>query len=109
MESCSLVNTPTSPASKLSSSGGVLFNDPTLYRSIVGVLQYLTFTRPDVAYAVNKVSQFMHCPADIPLMAVKHILRYIKGSLAHGLFFSRSSTTLLHGYTNSDWGGGRYR
>nr|XP_016447530.1 PREDICTED: uncharacterized mitochondrial protein AtMg00810-like [Nicotiana tabacum] len=54
MELCSPVNTPISPTSKLSSSGGVPFNDPTLYRSIVGAMQYLTFTRPDVADAVNK-------------------------------------------------------
>lgn len=104
MESCSPVNTPIYPSSKLSSSGGVPFNDPTLYRSIVGGLQYLTFTRPDLAYVVNKVSQFMHCPMDTHWVAVKRILHYTKGSLAHGLFFSLRSTTLLHGYADSDWG-----
>ena len=55
MNSYNLVTTPISPAAKLSSSGGIPFSDPTLCRSIVGALEYLTFTRPDIAYVVNKV------------------------------------------------------
>ncbi|XP_015170198.1 uncharacterized mitochondrial protein AtMg00810-like [Solanum tuberosum] len=64
MDSCSSVTTPISPASKLSSSGGIPLSDPSMYRSIVGALQYLTFTRPDITYTVNKASQIMHYPID---------------------------------------------
>uniref|UniRef100_A0A1S4BM80 Uncharacterized mitochondrial protein AtMg00810-like n=1 Tax=Nicotiana tabacum TaxID=4097 RepID=A0A1S4BM80_TOBAC len=73
----------------------------TLYRSTVGALQYLTFTRPDIAYAVNKVSQFMH----YHWVAVKRILRYVNATSSHGLFLSHGSSGLLHGYCDSDWGG----
>ena len=102
MESCSPVNTLIVPSSKLS-FGGVPFTYMTLYCSIVGGLKYLTLTHLDFAYEVNKVSQLMHCPIYIYWVAVKRILRYLKGSLAHGLFFSRRSTTLHHGYTDYDW------
>ncbi|OIT18727.1 retrovirus-related pol polyprotein from transposon tnt 1-94, partial [Nicotiana attenuata] len=105
MGSCGPVSTPASSSSKLSTAGGSPFPDQTLYRSTVGALQYLTFTRPDIAYAVNKISQFMHCPMDSHWIAVKRILRYVKSTAPHGLFLSHGSSTLLHGYSNSDWGG----
>ncbi|OIT29309.1 putative mitochondrial protein, partial [Nicotiana attenuata] len=105
MDSCSNISTPASPSTKLSSTEGSQFNNSTLYRSVVGALQYLTFTRPDIAFAVTKVSQFMHCTMDSHWTAVKHILRYIKATPSHGLFFAKGTSTLLHGYTDSDWGG----
>ena len=52
-------------------------DDITQYRSIVGALQYLTFTRPDIAYAVNTVCQYMTNPSDVHFSAVKRILRYL--------------------------------
>ncbi|KAL0540025.1 hypothetical protein IC582_024253 [Cucumis melo] len=55
------------------------FNDPSLYRRLVGSLQYLTFTRPDIAFSVNRVSQFMHKPTVIHFSAIKRILRYLRG------------------------------
>jgi len=61
----------TSPLSKFSSS---TFEDPTLYRQIVGALQYLSLTRPDIGFAFSKVSQFMHDPHDLHWTAVKMIL-----------------------------------
>jgi len=54
--------TPMATSLKLTPDGSEAFSDPTLYRQTVGALQYLTFTRPDLTYAVNKVSQFMHQP-----------------------------------------------
>ncbi|PKI70550.1 hypothetical protein CRG98_009055 [Punica granatum] len=52
-------------------------------RSTVGSLQYLSLTRPDIAYAVNRVCQFMHCPTTVHWMAVKRILRYLKDPIFH--------------------------
>lgn len=98
----SLVLSLISPVSKLSSIVRVPFSDPTLYRNTIGALQYLTFTRPDVAYAVNKVSQFMNCPMDVHWTVVKCILHYVKATASHGLIFMPASNNLLNGYSDSD-------
>jgi Reverse transcriptase (RNA-dependent DNA polymerase) len=62
---------PMVPNTTLSRFAGDPFDDPHLYRSIVGALQYATLTRPDISYAVNKVSQFMHSPTPVHWVAVK--------------------------------------
>ncbi|KAJ9552405.1 hypothetical protein OSB04_016450 [Centaurea solstitialis] len=77
---------------------GVPFSDPTLYRSLVGALQYLTITRPDLAYAVNSVRQFLQAPTVDHFLAVKRILRYVKGTLAFGLSITRGPSRTLLGY-----------
>ncbi|KAJ4761435.1 hypothetical protein LUZ62_071810 [Rhynchospora pubera] len=81
------------------------FDDPHLYRSVVGALQYATLTRPDLSYAVNKVSQFMHNPTTNQWAAVKRILRYLCGSITHGLFISKGSPLELHAFSDADWAG----
>ncbi|XP_068650926.1 uncharacterized mitochondrial protein AtMg00810-like [Aristolochia californica] len=58
------------------SVGGPLFLDRTLYRSLVGALQYLTITRPDIAHAVNSINQFLYAPTEEYFLIVKRILRY---------------------------------
>jgi Reverse transcriptase (RNA-dependent DNA polymerase) len=55
-------NTPMAIGQQLSKFVGESFDDPQLYRSIVGALQYVTITRPEISFAVNQVSQFMHTP-----------------------------------------------
>ena len=82
---------------------GEPYLDPTHYRSIVGVLQYLTITRPDISYAVNQVSQFLQMPTVDHFLAVKRILRYIKGTLAFGLSFCKPSQVSILGYSDADW------
>lgn len=71
-----------------------LFTDVTLYRIVVGSLQYLTLTRPEISYSVNLACQHMHSPKFSDFIAVKRILRYIKGSLTQGLNFVPSSWSL---------------
>ncbi|XP_019177119.1 PREDICTED: uncharacterized protein LOC109172423 [Ipomoea nil] len=71
--------------------------------SIVGALQYLTITHPDLSYAVNRLCQFMHSPSTDHWAMVKRVLRYIKGTLDYGLCLSPSSTTAIHAYSDSDW------
>jgi hypothetical protein len=75
------------------------------YRSIVGALQYLIFTRPDIAYAVQQVCLHMHDPREPHLTAMKRILRYLRGTLNFGLLLRRSSATKLRVYTDVDWAG----
>ncbi|XP_043694021.1 uncharacterized mitochondrial protein AtMg00810-like [Telopea speciosissima] len=81
------------------------FPDITLYRSLVGALQYLTMTRPDLSYAVNSVCQHMHAPSMAHFGMVKRILRYVRGTLDQGLRIVRNSTMDLYAFSNSDWAG----
>lgn len=96
------VATPLATDISLTSSGDS-FSDPTLYQSLVGALQYLTFTRPDLSYAVNQVSQFLQAPTIDHYNVVKCILRYVKGTLSYGLSFSRGSSLAILGYSDADW------
>jgi hypothetical protein len=68
-------------------------------------LQYLTFTRPDIAYAVQQVCLHMHDPRDSHLTAMKRILRYLRGTPDYGLLLCRSRSTDLAVYTDADWAG----
>ncbi|KAL7617031.1 hypothetical protein Lser_V15G00150 [Lactuca serriola] len=76
--------------------------DPTSYRSIIGGLRYLTHTRPDIAYSVGIVSRFMERPTKQHQVAVKHILRYVKGTVDYGLSYTKGRKNCVIGYTNSD-------
>lgn len=103
--------TPMMVGHKLSSSGDPL-PDPSVYRSIVAALQYVTLTRPDLAFSVNSVCQHMHSPTSSHFKAVKRILRYLKGTMHHGLHFSSQRTLDNYGFCDADWAGcpdtGRY-
>ncbi|XP_071704953.1 secreted RxLR effector protein 161-like [Rutidosis leptorrhynchoides] len=96
--------TPADTQSKLDHTGPPVA-DPTLYRSLAGALQYLTFTRPDISYAVQKIYLFMHDPREPHFLALKRILRYLRGTLDYGLQIHVSSTAGLVGYSDADWGG----
>ena len=77
--------------------------DPSLYRSIVGASQYVTITRPDISFFVNKSYQFMAHPTSTHWLFVKRILRYLEGTSTHGLLLHSSSLLALQGYTDADW------
>jgi hypothetical protein len=79
--------------------------DATLYRSILGSLRYLVHTRPDIAFAVGYLSRFMEAPASDHLAAVKHLLRYIAGTLHHGCVYRRGYSEALIGFSDSDHAG----
>ncbi|PKI35921.1 hypothetical protein CRG98_043675 [Punica granatum] len=82
-----------------------LFQDSSLYRSVVGSLQYLLLTRPDIAYGVNQVCQFMHRPTTTHWTAVKRILRYLKGTITYGLHICPGRISSIHGFFDADWAG----
>lgn len=105
MLDCKPASSPASSGSRLSLFEGEPYNDPTEYRRIVGCLQYLTLTRPDISYAVSQVCQFMHRPTTVHWMAVIGIMRYLKGTIAHGLILKKGSIATLHAYSDADWAG----
>jgi len=95
---------PLPSGTKLSQHDGDPLENVTEYRQIVGALQYCTLTRPDIAFSVNQLCQFMHSPTTVHWSAAKRVLRYLKGSLNHGLFFGKGSLQ-LNAYSDSDWAG----
>ncbi|CAO2820878.1 unnamed protein product [Amaranthus hypochondriacus] len=105
MSQCNPASTPVSTTSKLRANVGSPCSDPTLYRSLAGALQYPTFTRPDIFYAVQQICLFMHDPRVEHMAALHRIIRYIKGTFAHGLQLYKSSISSLISYTDADWGG----
>ncbi|GJV79144.1 ribonuclease H-like domain-containing protein [Tanacetum coccineum] len=101
MLNCNPSRTPVDTESKLGDDG-VVVSDPTLYRSMAGSLQYLTFTRPDISYAVQQVCLHMHDPREPHFSALKRVLRYVRGTLDYGLQLFSSSTTDLVAYSDAD-------
>ncbi|XP_051149232.1 uncharacterized mitochondrial protein AtMg00810-like [Andrographis paniculata] len=97
--------TPLDSDYHLTPMDGVPLDDPTLYRQLVGSLIYLTVTRPDIAYAIHIVSQFMSAPRTTHHSTVIRILRYIKGTFLHGLHYSARSSLVLTGYSDVNWAG----
>lgn len=105
MKNCKPLDTPLPTSTKLSVEEGDKLgpDDATKYRSLVGALQYLTLTRPNICYAVNKVCQFLHAPTTSHLSAIKRILRFVHGSWNSGMKISKSSSTLVSAFSDADW------
>ncbi|KAK6124252.1 hypothetical protein DH2020_042004 [Rehmannia glutinosa] len=95
--------TPMVASLRLSKFTGDPSIDGTSYRSIVGALQYVTITRPEISYSVNKVSQYMVNPLDSHWKAVKRILRYLAGTPDVGLNFTAATHLILTAFSDSDW------
>jgi hypothetical protein len=89
---------------RYSSSDGLPLIDPTLYRTIVGSLVYLTITRLDIAYAIHVVSQFIASPTIVHWATVLHILRYLQGTVFQSLLLSSTSSLELRAYSDADHG-----
>jgi hypothetical protein len=105
MSDCKSCSTPVDTCANVSANAGLPVADPTAYRSLAGALQYLTFTRPDIAYAVQQICLYMHDPREVHLAAAKRILRYLQGTISHGLVIPRTTPTQLTVYTDADWAG----
>ena len=97
-------DTPCLPYHRLLKEDGEPYPNPTVYRSIVGALQYLTFTRPDIAFSVHQVCQFMQNPMVSHFTAVKRILRYLKGTLHVGISYTKGDLQ-LKAFSDADWAG----
>ncbi|GJZ52719.1 ribonuclease H-like domain-containing protein [Tanacetum coccineum] len=104
MVNCNPSRTPVDTESKLVRTG-FWFRILLCTEVLQGGLQYLTFTRPDLCYAVQQICLYMHDPREPHLVALKRILRYVQGTLDLGLHLYASFTTSLVGYTDGDWAG----
>jgi hypothetical protein len=107
MGNCKPSNLPMSASEKPSLYEGTPLgpHDSSQYRSVVGALQYLTLTRPDISFTVNKVCQFLHAPTTVHWAAVKRILRYLKSCTRVGLRIIKSRSLLVTGFSDADWTG----
>ena len=96
--------TPSSPNFHLLPNDSPLVSNPTSYRTLVGALQYLTFTRLDLSFTAQQACQFMSTPTHNQLQAAKHILRYLQGTLHFGIAFSPGPIS-LSAQSDVDWAG----
>ena len=78
---------------------------PTLYRSIIGSLLYLTASKPDIAFSVGVCARYQAAPKESHLTAVKRIITYVNGTPDYGLWYSNDSNACLVGYLDADWAG----
>ncbi|VFQ80965.1 unnamed protein product [Cuscuta campestris] len=101
----SSVSVPMSTSTKLDMDVDGKEVDQTLYRGIVGSLLYLTASRPDISYAVGVCARFESKPKESHLIAAKRILRYLKGTQNMGLWYAKSNSFELVGYSDSDFAG----
>jgi hypothetical protein len=105
MTDCNFSLTPFLSGVKLEDGGETPLVDSTLYRQLVGILLYLTHSRPDLSYAVGAVSRFMQESYELHWKATKCILRYIQGTITFGIHYAANSTLDLIRFTDSDWAG----
>ncbi|GJZ92376.1 retrovirus-related pol polyprotein from transposon TNT 1-94 [Tanacetum coccineum] len=95
--------TPIEPITKLNLTDGTPLSDPTLYRTLVGKLIYLTITRPDISFAAQSLSQFLKEPRTTHMAALTRVLRYLKLCPGQGMFFPANNSLNLLTYCDSDW------
>ncbi|RVW31461.1 Retrovirus-related Pol polyprotein from transposon RE1 [Vitis vinifera] len=100
---CKPVSTPMDPNHKLGEAKEEPVVDKRIYQRLVGRLIYLAHTRPDIAYSVSMISQFMHDPRESHLQAAYKVLHYLKGNLGKGILFKKNNTLALEAYTDTDY------
>ena len=105
MMDCKAMNTPMASNLKLLSDASSEAIDVVMYRQMIGSLMYLTNIRLDICFLVNTLSQFLIDPRHVHLIAAKHILRYLKGTIDYGLKYEVNQKIKLEGYVDSDWTG----
>ena len=98
---CKAMATPMASNLKLLSNASSESVDATMYHQMIVSLMYLTNTRLDICFAVNSLSQFLRDPRHVHLIVVKHILRYLRGTVDYGLKYDANQNINLEGYVDS--------
>lgn len=101
MEGCNATQVPMDSGLKLSKGQEEQGIDEKEYRRKIGCLRYLLHTRPDISYCVGMVSRYMHEPKESHGVALKQVLRYLRGTLGYGLTFEQGAKSSLIGYSDS--------
>jgi hypothetical protein len=99
------MNTPMEAKLKLVVDTSSKLIDATLYRQIIESLMYLTNTRPNIFFVMNTLSQFLVEPRHVHLVAAKHVMWYLKGTIDCGLSYDGDHDFTLSGYTDAGWAG----
>nr|GEW33846.1 hypothetical protein [Tanacetum cinerariifolium] len=105
LSNCNPVSSPMVTLSSLSLDDSTAFSNLVKYRQVVGSLQYVTLSRPDIDFAVNKVCQYMHASTENHWSVVKRILRYLHGTIKHGMLIRSSFGSTLQAFTDVLWKG----
>ena len=105
LQDFSSIDTPLELNVKYRCEEGNIFHDPTMFRQLVGSLNYLTITRPDISFTVQQAIQFMQDLCHLYLVAIRRIIRYLLGTSTHRLLFPRGSPIRLHAFSDFDWAG----
>ncbi|XP_013607520.1 PREDICTED: uncharacterized mitochondrial protein AtMg00810-like [Brassica oleracea var. oleracea] len=100
---CKPVSVPMDPYAHLSLEDGTPLPSARPYRELIGRLLYLMITRPDITFAVHKLSQFLQRPSDFHLQAAHRVFKYVKGNPGQGLFYSSNSELCLNAFADADW------
>ena len=102
MLNCKAITTPMASNLKLLCDASSESVDATMYRQMIGSLMYLKNMRPDICFVVNTLIQFLMDPRHVHLVAAKHVLRYLKGTVDYGLKYDANKNIYLHSYVDSD-------
>ena len=105
MDKCKEIATPMSPSTYIDKDESGKPIEITKYRGMIGSLLYLTASRPDIMFSVCLCARYQSCPKESHLVAVKRIMKYLKGTTNVGLWYPKGSTCSLYGYTDSDFAG----
>jgi hypothetical protein len=97
--------TPLSTNVKISADLTSKQADPTLSKSMIGSLLYLTASRPDIVFSVRVCARFQTNPKESHLIAIKCIIRYVNATVNYGIYFSRETNLVVAGYSDADWAG----
>lgn len=107
MLACKPVKTPLEPNTVIKEDGidnnDMLLDNITEYQKLIGKLIYLTLTRPDISYAVQTLSQYMHKPRKSHLNTALRVLRYLKLSPGKGIRIEKSECYVIKAYVDADW------
>ena len=105
MMDCKAMTTPMASNLKILSDASLEAVDAMMYHQMIGSLMYLTNTRPDICFVVNTLRQCLTYSRHVQLIAAKHILRYLRGTVDYGLKYEANQNINLEGYVDSDWEG----
>ena len=105
MEDCKEAPCPFLSGIRLEEGGSTPLVDSTLYRQLIGILLYLTHSRPDISYVVSVVARYMQEPHELQWKATKRILHYVQGTIDYGIHYAAGAQLDITGFIDSCWAG----